>query len=39
MVIIHTMKHGEADSDSGLGYFFDSIAGTRQTSVQTENLI
>jgi hypothetical protein len=29
MVIIHTLEHGEADLNSGLGYFFDSIAGSQ----------
>lgn len=29
MVIIHTLEHGEADLEGGLGYFFDSIAGSQ----------
>ena len=29
MVVIHTFEAGEADLDTGLGYFFDSIAGAQ----------
>ena len=29
MVIIHTFESGEADTETGLGYFFDSIAGAQ----------
>ncbi len=29
MVIIHTFENGEAEMDSGIGYFFDSIVGAQ----------
>ena len=29
MVIIHTFEGGDADMETGLGYFFDSIAGAQ----------